>query len=140
MTGGKYELVHDTEAVSARKNASADFRIQVQDTLTGEQREIGSLSGGEGFQASMALALGLSDTVQSHVSTVKIDTMFIDEGFGSLDADALHQMLAVLGSLSDGRRQIGIISHIDALEETADKFIRVKPSRDKTGSSLRLEL
>ena len=140
MTGGKYELVHDTEAVSARKNASADFRIQVQDTLTGEQREIGSLSGGEGFQASVALALGLSDTVQSHVSTVKIDTMFIDEGFGSLDADALHQMLAVLGSLSGGRRQIGIISHIDALEETADKFIRVKPSRDKTGSSLRLEL
>ena len=140
MTGGKYELVHDTQAASARKNASADFRIQVQDTLTGEQREIGSLSGGEGFQASMALALGLSDTVQSHVSTVKIDTMFIDEGFGSLDADALHQMLAVLGSLSGGRRQIGIISHIDALEETADKFIRVTPSRDKTGSSLRLEL
>lgn len=139
MTGGKYELIHDTEAAGARKNSAADFRIQVRDTLTEEQREIGSLSGGESFQASMALALGLSDTVQSHVSTVKIETMFIDEGFGSLGTGSLQRMLDVLKRLSDGQRQIGIISHVDALEESASKFIRVTGSRDRQGSSLRQE-
>ena len=140
MTGGKYELVHDKEASGVHKSAHADFRIQVQDTLTGQLREIGSLSGGEGFQASMALALGLSDTVQSHVSTVKIDTMFIDEGFGSLDSASLAQMLQVLSSLSGGRRQIGIISHVDALEESASKFIRVRRSRKQEGSFLSQEM
>lgn len=136
MTGGKYQLVHDTEALRARQNASADFRIMVDDTLTGQSREIGSISGGESFQVSMALALGLSDTVQNHASTVKINTMFIDEGFGQLDSNSLTQMLSVLSSLSGGERQIGIISHVDALEEHIQKYIRVTGSKDKNGSRL----
>lgn len=139
MTGGKYELLHDTEAAGARENASADFRLIVRDALTQQTREIGSLSGGESFQASMALALGLSDTVQNHASTVKIDAMFIDEGFGSLDTASLHQMMAVLSSLSGGQRQIGIISHMDALEENVEKRIRVTGSKDQKGSRLRQE-
>lgn len=139
MTGGKYELKHDTEAGSARQNASADFRIIVSDRLTGLQREIGSLSGGESFQASMALALGLSDTVQSHASTVKIDTMFIDEGFGTLDSNSLDQMMSLLDTIGGGRRQVGVISHVRALEERFGKFIRVTASKDKKGSSLRQE-
>lgn len=139
MTGNKFRLVHDTEALKARKNAAADFRIMVDDTLTEQKREVGSISGGESFQVSMALALGLSDTVQSHASTVKIDTMFIDEGFGRLDSNSLNQMLAVLSGLSNGQRQIGIISHVDALGEHIQKYIRVTGSRDKKGSRLKQE-
>ena len=136
MSGGKFELLHDTRG-GLRKNSQADFRIQLQDTLTGQVREIGSLSGGESFQAAMALALGLSDTVRAHVSTVEIETMFIDEGFGTLDSDSLKRMLDVLTGLSNGKRQIAIISHVDALEECTDKFIRVTESRDSRGSTLK---
>ncbi|MDO4483770.1 MAG: SbcC/MukB-like Walker B domain-containing protein [Clostridia bacterium] len=139
MTGGKYVLEHDRETAGAHRNSAADFRILVTDNLTGQQREIGSLSGGESFQASMALALGLSDTVQNHSGTVKIESMFIDEGFGTLDSDCLDRMLKVLSDLSGGKRQIGIISHVDELSSQIQKGIRVSGSKDSSGSRLHVE-
>lgn len=96
MTGGHYRLMHDRESANARKSARADFKVMVEDRSTHTCRKIGSTSGGEKFQIAMSLALGLSDTVQAHTSTIKIDTMFIDEGFGTLDMDSLHRMLDVL--------------------------------------------
>ena len=139
MTGGKYQFINDG---SVRKGSEANYQISVQDSLSGSVRETGSLSGGESFQAAMALALGLSETVQSHNSSVNIDTMFIDEGFGSLDKDSLQRMLRVLSSISGGNRQIGIISHVDELKETITaekKSVRVIQSKDREGSTLVIE-
>jgi len=139
MTGGKYQFVNEG---SVRKGNEANYQISVQDSLSGSMREIGTLSGGESFQAAMALALGLSETVQSHNSSVNIDTMFIDEGFGSLDKDSLQRMLSVLSSISGGNRQIGIISHVNELQETITaekKSIRVKQSKNREGSTLVIE-
>ena len=138
MSGGKYELVHASTAKAT--TSYSDFGIKVRDALTGEQRATGSLSGGESFQVSMSLALGLSDVVQSHSGGKKIDAMFIDEGFGALDEKALKDALTVLNGLSDGTRQVGIISHVAQLEEEVTKKIRVRGSRDRNGSSLSMEL
>ena len=111
----------------------------VEDRSAHTCREIGSTSGGEKFQIAMSLALGLSDTVQAHTSTIKIDTMFIDEGFSTLDMDSLHRMLDVLKNLSGGHRQIGIISHVDKLEEIIqNKYIRVRKIPGE-GSALKQE-
>lgn len=139
MTGGKFRLIHDREGASVHKSTRADFRAMIEDNISHTVREIGSTSGGERFQIAMSLALGLSDVVQAHTSTIKIDTMFIDEGFGTLDMRSLEQMMNVLKNLSGGHRQIGIISHVDALGEIIEnKFIHV--TNEKTnGSTLRQE-
>lgn len=139
MSGGKYVLCHDEAAVGAHSNAFANFRISVEDRVAGKTREIGTLSGGESFEAAMALALGLSDAVQSHHSSVSIDTLFIDEGFGTLDKDTLHNVLAVLFGLTEKGRQVGIISHVDELREQAIRFINVVPSKNGEGSHLVME-
>ena len=139
MSGGHYRLMHDREGLAVRKTARADFKVMVEDRITHSNREIGSTSGGEKFQIAMSLALGLSDVVQAHTSTVKIDAMFIDEGFGTLDMNSLHQMLNVLKNLSGGHRQIGIISHVDKLEEIIEnKYIRVRKD-PRQGSTLKQE-
>ncbi len=135
MSGGQYQLVHQVEAY--RKNARAGLNIEVLDRNTGIRRESGSLSGGESFIVSLALALGLSDVVRSHSGGQSLDTMFIDEGFGSLDDDILDKAVSVLNSLSDGSRHlVGIISHISRLEESIVQKIVVK--NGPKGSSLRL--
>ena len=135
MTGGRYTLVH--ESSGRRSNAASDFVIQILDMNTGEQREIGSISGGEGFQVSMALALGLSDVAQAHVHGGKhIDAMFIDEGFGSLDPSALRNMVEALKNVSGGSRLIGVISHVDGLEEFIGDRITVKSRGEHKGSCI----
>lgn len=132
MSGGQYELVHQTRG--DRKNSAAGLNIEVYDGLTHERRKTASLSGGESFQVSMSLALGLSGTVQAHAGGQKVDAMFIDEGFGSLDDNSLDKAIGVLDRLAGGTRQIGIISHVAKLEECVPQKIIVKGSAK--GSSL----
>lgn len=134
MAGGKYELIRKEEA--DRKNESAGLGMLIYDAYTGEQRDTASLSGGESFQVSLSLALGLSDVVRSHSGGYALDTMFIDEGFGSLDEQALDQAMAVLQELSEGSRQIGIISHVNKLSENIMQKIAVK--KTPKGSSVQV--
>ena len=135
LSGGQYQLVHQTGAY--RKNAKAGLDLEVLDRNTGLQRESASLSGGESFIVSLALALGLSDTVRSRSGGQALDTMFIDEGFGTLDDDTLDKAIQVLDSLSDGSRHlVGIISHVSRLEESIVQKIVV--TNGEKGSSLRM--
>ena len=135
MSGGQYELIHQMEA--KRANASAGLEIEVLDHNTGLTRGTASLSGGESFIVSLALALGLSDVVQSHSGGQALDTLFIDEGFGTLDDDVLDKAVQVLDNLSKGEHHlVGIISHVSRLEECIDQRIEVK--NGTTGSSLKI--
>ncbi|MDO4466058.1 MAG: SMC family ATPase [Bacillota bacterium] len=136
MSGNKYELIHRTTA--DRANAVAGFDIDVLDVFTGEVRSVKSLSGGETFEVSMALALGLSDVVQRQAHGKKIDAMFIDEGFGSLDDDMLMRAKQVLEGIAGNSKQVGIISHVSKLEEVISSKIIVTGSSQ--GSSLKIEL
>ena len=136
MSGGRYELVHKVAA--DRRNAKAGLEIEVLDNNTGLQRPSASLSGGESFFTSLALALGLSDVVQNHAGGKQMDALFIDEGFGTLSDDVLDKALDVLNQLTEGNRLVGIISHVDKLDESIPQKIRVK--HGEKGSSLSLEL
>ena len=124
MSGGRYVLVHTVGA--ARSNAAAGLEIEVLDAATGRQRPADSLSGGEAFQVSLSLALGLSDVVQSHAGGIRLDTVFIDEGFGSLGSGALDNAITVLNQLSEGSRLVGVISHVDKLAESIPQKLRVR--------------
>lgn len=132
MSGGRYELMHEMQA--RRENAAAGLEVSVFDMATGKSRPAQSLSGGESFFVSLALALGLSDVVQNHAGGKQLDALFIDEGFGSLDSDVLDRALAVLSRLTEGNRLVGIISHVARLEESIPGQIRVK--NGENGSSL----
>ena len=136
MTGGRFALIHVVDA--GRKNSVAGLEVEVLDRETGRQRASGSISGGEGFLVSLALALGLSDVVQSHAGGQKLDTLFIDEGFGTLDEGKLDSVISVLQQLTEGNRLVGVISHVDKLEESIPQKLRV--SSGPHGSTLELEL
>ncbi|MCI8837361.1 MAG: SMC family ATPase [Hungatella sp.] len=124
MSGGRYELIH---RISARRdNAKAGLEIWVLDMTTGKSRPSSSLSGGESFFVSLALALGLSDVVQNHGGGAQLDALFIDEGFGSLDRDVLDRALSVLNRLTEGRRLVGIISHVGRLGEVIPQKLCVR--------------
>ncbi|MDO5358219.1 MAG: SMC family ATPase [Slackia faecicanis] len=135
MTDGRYELVR--RSVAANRSVQSGLDLNVRDNYTGKERGAESLSGGESFKASLALALGLSDIAQSHAGGIKLDTMFIDEGFGSLDRQSLQLAIKTLTELSGGDKLIGIISHVDDLKEAIDRKIVV--SRGRNGSTLRIE-
>lgn len=135
MSGGKYELIHQIS--TDRKNAKAGLEVEVLDMITGKQRNSRSLSGGESFLVSLSLALGLSDVVQNHAGGKKLDAIFIDEGFGSLDSGTLDAALNVLNQLTEGNCLVGIISHVSKLEESIPQKIRVKNST--SGSLLQFE-
>jgi len=115
MTSGRYQL--RLSDGGGRGGRQAGLGLRVLDAFTGEEREVGSLSGGETFQASLALALGVADTVQAHSGGVHLDALFVDEGFGSLDPDNLQLAMDELDRLREGGRLIGIISHVGALRE-----------------------
>ncbi|MFQ6539426.1 MULTISPECIES: AAA family ATPase [Aphanothece] len=115
MTSGRYQLRLTDEGGRGGRNAGLGLRVL--DAYTGEEREVSSLSGGETFQASLALALGVADTVQAHTGGVHLDALFIDEGFGTLDPDNLQLAMDELDRLREGGRMIGIISHVGALRE-----------------------
>ena len=131
MTGGQYELVR--RAKSENKQTQSGLDLDVIDHYIGASRSVKTLSGGESFKASLSLALGLSDEIQSCAGGVKLETMFVDEGFGSLDSDSLEQAMNALNSLADSDRLIGIISHVDALKSRIDNQIVI--SKDPSGIS-----
>lgn len=129
VSGGKYELEYEESAATQRSTAGLEMKVMDYDT--GEKRRTETLSGGESFYVSLSLALGLSDVVQSHSGGISIDTMFIDEGFGTLDNSRLDETIKVLENLADGKRQIGIISHVDKLESAISKQIIVRKYKGK---------
>ena len=131
MSDMQYELVRRKEAADLRSQTGLE--LDVIDHYNGGQRSVKSLSGGESFQASLALALGLSDEVRLSAGGIKIDTMFIDEGFGTLDSEALQKAFKALSAITEGNRLVGIISHVELLKEKIDRQILVKKAR--TGGS-----
>ena len=136
MSGGQYELVHKSSV--SHSSSKAGLEIDVLDLTTGQQRPSASLSGGEAFFTSLALALGLSDVVHNHAGGQRLEALFIDEGFGTLSDDVLDRALSVLDQLAEGERLVGLISHVDKLGESIPQKIRVKNT--PRGSVLRLEL
>ena len=131
MSGGQYELKRRRDADNNRSQSGLD--LNVIDHYNGTERTVQTLSGGESFKASLSLALGLSDEIQSNTGGVKLDTMFVDEGFGSLDSESLEQAMSALSSLTEGNKLVGIISHVDVLKEKIDKQLVVK--KEKSGGS-----
>jgi len=131
MSGGQYELKPRKEAENNRSQSGLE--LDVIDHYNGTERSVKTLSGGESFKASLSLALGLSDEIQSSAGGIKLDTMFVDEGFGSLDDESLAQAIKALSSLAEGNRLVGIISHVSELKDKIDKQIVVK--KEKTGGS-----
>jgi len=134
LTDGLFTLRCKEEARDRVRQSGLD--LDVLDRGTGQWRDVSTLSGGESFLASLALALGLSDVVQAQSGAIRMDAMFIDEGFGTLDDNALRNSLQVLADLADGKRLIGIISHVRDLEERIEKQIVV--SKTPTGSRIDL--
>ncbi|MBQ8921318.1 MAG: SMC family ATPase [Oscillospiraceae bacterium] len=132
LTNDLYALRCQTEADSLRGQTGLD--LEVFDSSTGLWRDVSTLSGGESFLASLALALGLSDTVQAQSGGIELDAMFIDEGFGSLDEQTLRQAIQMLAKLADGTRLIGVISHVTELKNAIDSQIHI--TKDYTGSRL----
>lgn len=130
MSFGQYQL--------ARKDGASDLvsqsglEIEILDKYSAKARHVKTLSGGESFKAALSLALGLSDTVQMYSGGVEIDNMFIDEGFGSLDRESLSQVMASLSKITESKKIIGIISHVESLKDTIDKKIEVKKGPDGT--------
>lgn len=131
MTGGQYTLIRRKDAENNRSQSGLD--LEVIDHYNGSVRSVKTLSGGESFKASLALALGMADEIQASSGGVRLDTMFVDEGFGSLDEESLGQALQVLAGLSEGNRLVGIISHVSELKKKIDKQIVV--TKDKLGCS-----
>ena len=131
MSAGRYELVRTDEAESRR--ARSGLTLSVIDRHTGQERGPASLSGGETFYTSLALALGLADVVKAEAGGVDLDTLFIDEGFGSLDADTLDQVMAVIDELRDRGRVVGIVSHVADLKDRVPERLEVRRLPD--GSS-----
>lgn len=123
MSGGQYELKRRIEAENNSSQSGLD--LDVIDHYNGTERSVKTLSGGESFLASLSLALGLSDEIQSSAGGVKLDAMFVDEGFGSLSDEALDQAMRALSGLAEGSRLVGIISHVADLKNRIDRQIVV---------------
>lgn len=131
MSSGQFELKRKIEADN--KRSQSGLELNIVDHYNGSERSVKSLSGGESFKASLSLALGLSEEIQASAGGIKLDTMFIDEGFGSLDEESLKQAMQALASLAEGNRLVGIISHVSELKNKIDKQIVV--TKEKTGGS-----
>lgn len=130
MSRGQYELERCVEEDSRGKSG---LGLNVTDHYNGTKRSVKTLSGGESFQASLCLALGLSDEIQAAAGGIQLDAMFVDEGFGSLDGESLKLAVRALSSLAEGSRLVGIISHVPELKEWIDRRIVVE--KDRAGGS-----
>lgn len=131
MSGGQYELKRRREVDNNRSQSG--LSLDVVDHYNGTERSVKTLSGGESFKASLSLALGLSDEIQASAGGIQLDTMFVDEGFGSLDEESLQQAMRALNGLAEGNRLVGIISHVPELREKIDRQIIVR--KDRSGGS-----
>jgi len=123
MSDGRYELIRSDGDL--KQKSQTGLELDVMDKFTGIPRSVTTLSGGESFQASLSLALGLSDIIQSQNGGVQLDTMFVDEGFGTLDPEALEISLRVLKDLTAGNRLVGVISHVDILKDYINPKIEI---------------
>jgi len=132
MSQNRYTLLRKTENNDGRRRSGLE--LEVMDAYTGKARSANSLSGGESFMASLSLALGLSDVVQQSAGGIRLDTMFIDEGFGTLDADVLELAIRTLSEMTGTNRMIGIISHVTELRERIDRQVQVE--KTTTGSKI----
>ena len=128
MSDGQYEFVRSGSPGDKRHLSGLD--LSVLDHYSGTERPVNTLSGGESFMASLSLALGLSDEVQASAGGIRLDTMFVDEGFGSLDSETLEKAIRTLTELSEDDRLVGIISHVDTLKSRIDKQIVVTKDRN----------
>ncbi|TSE01970.1 SMC family ATPase [Skermania sp. ID1734] len=136
MSAGRYEFVHSDAAGPRGKRGG--LGLDIRDDYTGAVRPAKTLSGGETFLASLALALGLADVVSAESGGLVLDTMFIDEGFGSLDSDTLDAVMGVLDELRAGGRVVGIVSHVDELRQRIPSRLHV--IRDRAGSRLHADV
>jgi len=135
MSSGQFAFALDETPTG---NAQSGLGIDIVDAWTGSTRDPGSLSGGETFYASLALALGLADVVREDAGGVSLETLFVDEGFGSLDADTLSVVLDQLDALRARGRTVGVISHVAEMKEWVHERVEVIPSRRHgTGSTIR---
>ena len=132
MSGGRYLLKRVDKAEDARSRDS--LLMEVFDAYTGKNRSVQTLSGGESFKASLALALGMSDMIQAFSGGIVVETMFVDEGFGSLDEESIEQAVEVLTTLAKQQYTIGIISHVNELKEKIDRQLVVE--KTNTGSRI----
>lgn len=127
MTGGRYELVRQTQAQDQRSRTGLE--LNVLDHYEGGRRSVRTLSGGESFQASLSLALGLADEMQAAAGGIRLEALFVDEGFGSLDEEALEQAVGTLAGLTQGNKLVGIISHVSTLKARIEKQVVVTKTR-----------
>lgn len=135
MSDGQYELFRKDD--SDNKRSKTILNLEVQDNFTGHRRPVGSLSGGESFKASLSLALGLSDTVSSHLGGVQMDALFVDEGFGTLDKKSIENAMDTLVRLSGANKLVGIISHREELMENIPQQIKIEKTRE--GSRIEID-
>lgn len=135
MSDGRFYLAGQSGAGEGNRRTGLD--LDVMDNQTGRQRDVHTLSGGESFLASLSLALGFSDVVQSSAGGIRLDTLFIDEGFGTLDDETLSRAVSVLQSLADGNCLVGIISHVGALKQRIDRRLTIE--KRPGGSHIRQE-
>lgn len=138
MSSGQYELKRQEDGDNKREKAGLE--LNVIDHYNGTERSVKTLSGGESFQASLSLALGLSDEIQSCAGGIRLDAMFVDEGFGSLDEEALNQAVKALAGLTEGNRMVGIISHVAELKERIERKIVVTKRRNRDGVGSDIEV
>ena len=131
MSGGQYDLIRQKRPITNR--GQSGLELDVIDHYNGTTRSVRTLSGGESFIASLSLALGLSEEIQASAGGVRLESMFVDEGFGTLDEETLDQAVRALESLTEGHRLIGVISHVQALRERLDRQIVVR--KDRNGGS-----
>lgn len=136
MSNGRFSLERARESADRRRAAGLD--LQVADAYTGTSRPVASLSGGESFLAALALALGLADVVQAYAGGVRLETVFIDEGFGSLDPEALDAAVEVLMRLQEKGRLVGVISHVPELKERIDVRLEILAGRAGSQAELRV--
>jgi DNA repair protein SbcC/Rad50 len=133
MSGGRYSLEHCDEAERGR--ARSGLSLRVVDGWTGRRRDTASLSGGESFYTSLALALGLADVVTAEAGGARVETLFVDEGFGSLDEETLQEVLDTLDGLRSGGRVVGLVSHVPDMRDRIPARLEVVKTR--WGSTVR---
>ncbi|MFC4404407.1 AAA family ATPase [Gracilibacillus xinjiangensis] len=137
MTDNRFQLIRSEEL--AKRGAQSGLDLEVLDHYTGRKRSVKTLSGGEGFKAALSLALGMADIIQSHAGGVQLDTLFIDEGFGTLDEISLEQAIQCLKDLQHDHRVIGVISHVSQLKESIKAKLVVQSSNDGSNAKFVLQ-